>query len=93
MNADDEAHRTAHGVADLFSGARLVIIPRRLARRGQLLGYLAARLFAGGRTYTEGEVNEAIATVHDDTSALRRYLVEDGFLGRTRDGSVYRRLR
>ncbi|SHM97069.1 DUF2087 domain-containing protein [Actinacidiphila paucisporea] len=35
----------------------------------------------------------AIATVHDDTSALRRYLIEEGLLGRTADGSVYQRLR
>lgn len=93
MSADDEARQAAHGVTDLFSGERLIAIPRRPARREQLLGYLAARLFTGGRIYTEREVNEAIATVHEDTSALRRYLIEAGFLGRTRDGSVYQRLR
>lgn len=93
MSADDEARRAAHGVADLFSGERLIAVPRRPARREQLLGYLAARLFTGGRIYTEREVNEALATVHQDTSALRRYLIEEGFLGRTRDGSVYQRLR
>lgn len=90
---DDEARQAAHGVTDLFSHGRLTTIPRRPARREQLLGYLAARLFTGGRVYTEREVNEAIATVHEDTSALRRYLIEEGFLGRTRDGAVYQRLR
>jgi hypothetical protein len=92
MSADDEARQAAHGVTHLFSGERLIAIPRRPARRRQLLGYLAARLFTGGRNYTEREVNVAIATVHEDTSALRRYLIEEGFLGRTRDGSVYQRL-
>lgn len=90
---DDEARQAAHGVTDLFARGRLIAVPRRPARREQLLGYLAARLFTGGRVYTEQEVNEAIATVHEDTSALRRYLIEDGFLGRTRDGAVYQRLR
>ncbi|SEN62604.1 DUF2087 domain-containing protein [Actinacidiphila rubida] len=90
---DDEARQAAHGVTDLFSHGRLTAVPRRPARREQLLGYLAARLFTGGRVYTEREVNEALATVHEDTSALRRYLVEGGFLGRTRDGAVYQRLR
>jgi len=95
MSTDDAAAlaRQAHGVTDLFAGDRLVAIPRRPARREQLLGYLAASLFTGGRVYTEREVNEALATVHDDTSALRRYLVESGFLGRTSDGAVYQRLR
>lgn len=93
MSGDDEARLAAHGVSDLFSHGRLIAVPRRPARREQLLGYLAARLFVGGRVYSEAEVNEALGTVHDDTSALRRYLVEAGFLGRTRDGSVYQRLR
>jgi hypothetical protein len=93
VSTDDEARQAAHGVTDLFSRGRLTTIPRRPARREQLLGYLAARLFTGGRVYTEREVNEALATVHEDTSALRRYLIEDGFLGRTRDGAVYQRLR
>ncbi|MFG1807389.1 DUF2087 domain-containing protein [Streptomyces sp. NPDC049040] len=93
MSTDDEARQTAHGVTDLFSRGRLTAIPRRPARREQLLGYLAARLFTGGRVYTEREVNEALSTVHEDTSALRRYLIEEGFLGRTRDGAVYQRLR
>ncbi|MBY8880799.1 DUF2087 domain-containing protein [Actinacidiphila acidipaludis] len=93
MSTDDEAARQAHGVTDLFSHGRLTSVPRRPARRAQLLAYLAASLFTGGRVYTEQEVNEALASVHDDTSALRRYLVEEGFLGRTRDGAVYQRLR
>jgi len=93
MSTDDEAARQAHGVADLFSHGRLTSIPRRPARRTQLLGYLAASLFTGGRVYTEPEINAALASVHDDTSALRRYLIEEGFLGRTRDGAVYQRLR
>nr|WP_285421678.1 DUF2087 domain-containing protein [Streptomyces benahoarensis] len=30
--------------------------------------------------------------MHDDCSALRRYLVTGGLLSRTRDGSSYRRV-
>ncbi|MEW1864414.1 DUF2087 domain-containing protein [Streptomyces sp. NPDC088194] len=93
MSTDDEVRQAAHGVADLFAHGRLTAIPRRPVRREQLLDYLTARLFTAGRDYTEQEVNEAIATVHEDTSALRRYLIEAGFLGRTKDGAVYHRLR
>lgn len=75
----------------LFSRGRLTAIPRKAARRRQLLDHLARTLFQQGREYTECEVNDAIRTVHDDCSALRRYLVEARLLTRARDGSAYRR--
>ncbi|MFD9977216.1 DUF2087 domain-containing protein [Streptomyces sp. NPDC059017] len=78
-------------VSALFSRGRLTAIPRKAARRQQLLDHLARTLFQQGREYTEVEVNDAIRGVHDDCSALRRYLVEAGLLTRARDGSAYRR--
>ncbi|MGW8889893.1 DUF2087 domain-containing protein [Streptomyces sp. NPDC055749] len=78
-------------VADLFSQGRLTTIPRKPARREQLLNHLAQTLFERDRVYTEHEVNEALRTVHEDSSALRRYLVVAGLLIRPRDGSSYRR--
>ncbi|WP_306328706.1 DUF2087 domain-containing protein [Streptomyces venezuelae] len=79
-------------VADLFSGdGRLKAVPRRPARREALLAHLTATLFEDGRDYRESEINEALLTVHEDFSALRRHLVIGGFLARTKDGSVYRR--
>ncbi|MEV7726289.1 DUF2087 domain-containing protein [Streptomyces sp. NPDC087917] len=83
--------RAPRDVSDLFSGGRLVAIPRKAARREQLLLHLAETLFAADRSYTEPEVNEALRTVHEDCSALRRHLVTSGNLTRTRDGSSYRR--
>lgn len=84
--------RTQRGVADLFTaGGRLAAIPRKAARREQLLVHLAATLFAPDRDYTEPEVNTLLRTVHEDCAALRRYMVIDGHLTRTRDGSGYRR--
>ncbi|MEV4614355.1 DUF2087 domain-containing protein [Kitasatospora sp. NPDC049258] len=82
---------STHQVAALFSHGRLTAIPRKVARREQLLSHLAETLFVAGREYTEAEVNEALRTVHEDCSALRRYLVEGGRLTRRRDGSGYRR--
>ncbi|MFF4099230.1 DUF2087 domain-containing protein [Streptomyces sp. NPDC001903] len=78
-------------VADLFSGGRLIAVPRKAARRAQLLAHLAETLFEEGRAYTEPEVNDALRTVHEDCSALRRHLITSGLLTRTRDGSSYRR--
>lgn len=75
-----------------FSGGRLTSIPVRPAVRRQLLAHLTGTLFEDERSYSEREVNEAFRTVHDDTSALRRYCVENGLLVRERDGSSYRRV-
>ncbi|MER6097727.1 DUF2087 domain-containing protein [Streptomyces sp. NPDC001728] len=86
------SHPSPRSVADLFAAdGRLKAVPRRPARRDALLAHLAATLFDDGRDYRESEVNEALLTVHEDFSALRRYLVTGGFLARTKDGSAYRR--
>jgi hypothetical protein len=81
----------SRGVAALFSRGRLTTIPRKPARREQLLAHLAQTLFEPDRTYSEREVNEALLTVHDDYPALRRFLVVAGLLTRSKDGSSYRR--
>ncbi|MCF3965129.1 DUF2087 domain-containing protein [Streptomyces fuscigenes] len=78
-------------MASLFSRGRLVSVPRKQARREQLLRHLAGTLFEPGRAYSEREVNAALLGVHDDFPALRRHLVTSGLLERTRDGSSYRR--
>ncbi len=81
----------ARSVQALFTDGRLTAIPRRPARRGQLLAHLAETLFVTGRAYSEFEVNNALRSVHDDCVALRRYLVEAGLLTRTADGRTYHR--
>lgn len=74
----------------LFTRGRLVAIPRPGKLRQALLDYLAG-WFEPGRLYTEGEVREKLAQVHDDHAALRRYLVDEGLLQRSNDGSAYGR--
>src|SRR6266508_4128704 len=59
---------------------RLVAIP---AQRGKRL----VILFEPGVHYTEAEVNQALAAYHADVAALRRYLVDEAFMGRA--GGVY----
>ncbi|GGP44494.1 DUF2087 domain-containing protein [Streptomyces melanogenes] len=82
---------SSRAVTTLFSHGRLTAIPRKAARREQLLVHLKDTLFEPGRQYTEGEVNDALLTVHDDYPALRRYLITAGLLTRTRDGASYQR--
>jgi hypothetical protein len=45
--------------------------------------------FDATRRYTQREVNEILATAAEDYTTLRRYMVDYGFLGRTRDGAEY----
>jgi hypothetical protein len=65
----------------LLRNGRLVEIPSKASRRRALLDFLAG-MFEPGRRYGEKDVNAALARFHDDTASLRRYLVDEGFLGR-----------
>lgn len=56
-----------------------------------VLEYVLAA-FEPGVTYTEKEVNAIIRRFNEDTSGLRRDLVDAGMLARERDGSKYWRV-
>lgn len=43
--------------------------------------------------YTEKEVNTILRSFHLDTAALRRYLVDNGLMGRESDGTRYWRVK
>lgn len=65
---------------------RLLQMPARHLKRRAVLDHVAQR-FEPGLTYRETEVDAMLKEVHDDHAALRRYLVDDGFL--TREDNVY----
>jgi hypothetical protein len=65
---------------------RLVGLPVKQSHRLPLLDVVAQE-FEPGRYYTAEEVDAAVARWHPDTAALRRYLVDEGFLDRLEDGS------
>jgi hypothetical protein len=67
---------------------RLVAIPTKHGKRQAVLNWLAQE-FEPGRRYSEAMVNLIIGQRHPDTAALRRYLVDDGFLERA-DGQYWR---
>ena len=60
---------------------RLVAIPAQRGKRLVVLDYLAG-LFEPGVRYGEAEVNQALDAYHPDYAALRRYLVDEGFMQR-----------
>ena len=67
---------------------RLVQMPAKRSRRLVVLDHVA-RVFEPGRRYPEAEVNVLLRAFYDDYAALRRYLVDEGFLSR-KDGQYWR---
>jgi hypothetical protein len=70
----------------LTDDGRLSTIPSKQSKLLVVLDRLAQE-FEPGRTYAEAEVNQILLRFHPDYAALRRYLVENGFM--TREDNVY----
>ena len=84
-----------HGATDAGAAAvlrafmpsgRLEQIPAARSKRLVVLDHVA-RVFEPGVRYPESEVSALLKAFHPDYAALRRYLVDEGFL--SRDGGTY----
>jgi hypothetical protein len=87
--ADEEIdERAGERVLHHFLGVdgRLRSIPTKHSKLNVVLDHLS-QAFEPGRTYPEAEVNDILTRFHPDYAALRRYLVENGFM--TREDNVY----
>jgi len=71
-----------------FAEGRLVEIPSTAKKRRLVLEKIALE-FEPGHRYSEREVNLAIQLVHDDYAAIRRYMIDEGFMDRA-DGAYWR---
>jgi hypothetical protein len=69
----------------------LVSIPAKPSKRDLLLPVILDRCFPEDRPFEEHEVNLRLGRLHPDVAALRRYLVDGGWM--TREAGVYRRTR
>ncbi|MDV3222712.1 DUF2087 domain-containing protein [Intrasporangium sp.] len=74
--------------AFLAADGSLTRIPTKIRKRLVVLDHLAQQ-FEPGEKYDETEVNNRLRAFHPDVAALRRYLVEEGFLDRA-DGQYWR---
>lgn len=74
----------------LDENGRVARWPRRRAQKLIVLDHLAQHFDPGARL-RESEVNALLLSLHafNDAALLRRWLVEEGYLDRTRDGSAY----
>jgi hypothetical protein len=75
-NEDEEAV-----LRTFFRNGRLVEIPVKHAKRLIVLERIALE-FEPGRRYDEKEVNAIVGVFFNDYAAIRRYLVDEGFLDR-----------
>jgi hypothetical protein len=71
-----------------FKGDRLSSIPASRQKRLTVLDVFAQD-FEPGKRYTEKQVNLLIGKRYADTAAIRRYLVDEGFLEREGGGGRY----
>lgn len=67
---------------------KIIKIPRAEKKKMVILKYLSQK-FQKNKRYTEKEVNEIIKSIHEDYAALRRYLIQYGFMDREDNGSAY----
>jgi hypothetical protein len=68
-------------LGNFMRDGRIVTMPAKRSKRIVLLNYVA-QLFDIGVRYSESEVNRKLRNLYDDYAALRRYLVDEGFLSR-----------
>lgn len=72
-----------HVLRRYFRGGRLRELPAKRSKRLIILSRLALEFDIGVR-YTEQQINLTLKQFHNDHAALRRYLVDEGFLSRER---------
>lgn len=82
------------GLVRLLDGkGKVVRWPKKSAERRLVISYLATK-FSVNFQYSEKEINEILNKYHTfgDWALLRRELYEQGYLGRTQNGSSYWRI-
>jgi hypothetical protein len=84
----DEPDETRKVLRAFVVEGRLQSIPVAATKRMVILDWLAQE-FQVGTMYSEKMVNLILGQRHADTAALRRYLVDEGFLDRA-DGQYWR---
>ena len=72
-----------------FTHGRLTTLPPTMGERYQLLGELLARHLALEGLHDEDAINSRLGEVTDDVAAVRRMLVDTGWLERDRAGTTY----
>lgn len=70
-------------LSNFIRDGRIVTMPAKRSKRLVLLNHVA-QMFEVGVRYSESEVNRILRNLNEDYAALRRYLVDEEFMGRER---------
>lgn len=73
---------------DTTEGLKLKSFPTKEKKKIVILRKIST-LFDINRKYSEKEINDILKTVFDDIATIRRYLIEYGFMERTKDCREY----
>lgn len=85
---ETEYEKILGNVFESLKPLKLKIFSAKEKKKIVILRKLAEQ-FEAGRNYTEKEVNDILGNIYADYAMLRRYLIEYGYLERTRDCSRY----
>ncbi len=85
---EEENRKILRDVFESLDPLKLKVFSVKEKKKIVTLRKIASR-FEKGKTYTEKEVNGILADIYDDYVTIRRYLIEYGYLDRTRDGRSY----
>ncbi|MBD3751379.1 MAG: DUF2087 domain-containing protein [Micrococcales bacterium] len=85
----DVSRRKAAGIGRFLVNGRITQYPASLRERDDLLRWVAERVLEHGETVSEPVLTGRLRVLADDAALLRRYLVDAGFVDRSRDGAAY----
>ncbi len=85
---DKERNKILSAVFESLEPLKLRVFSAKEKRKVVALTRIVEE-FERERSYTEKEVNQILKAIFDDYVTLRRYLIEYGFLDRTRDCRTY----
>ena len=88
MITEAEREKILENVFYSLEPLKLKVFSKKEKKKIVILRQVAAQ-FETGRQYTEPEVNAILKDIWEDFATMRRYLVEYGYLDRTKDGKTY----
>ncbi len=85
---EEESRKILENVFTSLEPLRLKVFSKKEKKKIVILRKVAEQ-FEGGKQYAEPEVNAILKEIWEDFATMRRYLIEYGYLDRTKDGKTY----
>lgn len=85
---EEENRKILENVFYTLEPLKLKVFSKKEKKKIVILRQVAAQ-FEPERRYTEPEVNAILKDIWEDFATMRRYLIEYGYLDRTKDGKTY----